>query len=200
MYTPGEAFDLTSGGTRPHQWAAKKREVGKTLGGRRALDLREAERLAADLMRRHGLTDKGWALRFNNRRKALGIAVKHRGKRWIGLSLPFVRLNPPENVREVVLHEIAHALRGVEHGHDRQWRLIARSIGASGRSWYGEPIIVPKGIGRWVCDVCGSSSEIYRKPKSGVRYSCRQCLRRHGDTRANHFRFAMKLIYYSGRR
>jgi predicted SprT family Zn-dependent metalloprotease len=158
----------------------------------------DAERLAGRLMRKHKLTSKGWILRFNNRRNPLGIAFEHGRKRWIGLSLPFVLSNTPDKVEEVVLHEIAHVLRGVEYGHDQWWRLIARSIGASGRRKHTKSISRMRAIGRWVCGYCSSHSEVSRRPKSGVRYACRQCLDKHGDTKANQSRFAMKLFYYAG--
>ena len=157
----------------------------------------KAERLAKVLMEKHGLTVKGWKLRFNNRTSALGIAVdKGKGKKWVGLSLPFIRINTKRIVREAILHEIAHALRGVSHGHDLVWRQLARSIGASGKTQFCDSINRPQGIGRWLCGHCKFTSYIYRKPKNRARYACRKCLREHGDTRLNQTRFTMKLEYY----
>lgn len=36
--------------------------------------------------------------------------------------------------KDVVLHEIAHALVGVRHGHDAVWRRMARTLGATPRA------------------------------------------------------------------
>src|SRR4030095_8012406 len=61
----------------------------------------------------------------------------------------------------------------------------------------GKRIVMPKGIGRWICDACGWAAEIYRRPKPRVRYSCRNCLHKHGDTRINNLRFSMRLDYFT---
>lgn len=161
----------------------------------------DAQRLAIYLMAKHGLTDKGWKFRFNKRLTAAGRATEKRaGEKWIELSIMFVEVNPEESVKETILHEIGHALRGVKYGHDLRWKLIVRSIGGSGNTYCNNSTIQPKGIGRWLCSACGSSKEIHRKPKDGVRYSCAKCLRKRGRTRVNIARFELKLEYYAERR
>ena len=70
-------------------------------------------------MTRHGL--HGWAFRFNRCKQAMGLCVYHR--RSIELSIYFVeRDNPVEEIRDTILHEIAHALVGPGHGHDKVWK------------------------------------------------------------------------------
>jgi predicted SprT family Zn-dependent metalloprotease len=149
----------------------------------------KAERMAVQLMKRHGLTDKGWAFRFNFRIGSVGRATNDNGKKFIELSLPIVEVNQEEIINDVLLHEIGHAKRGIGHKHDSKWRSITKSIGGSGIEFWdvssscaAKSIVMPKGIGQWVCDNCSWSSEIYRRPKPRVRYSCRNChsiMRRH---------------------
>jgi predicted SprT family Zn-dependent metalloprotease len=92
------------------------------------VDLDSAAALALRLMKRHGLTD--WTLVFDNAKTRAGVCRYDR--RQIGLSQPLTRFHVDEEVRDTILHEIAHALVGPNHGHDKVWRLKAREIGSTG--------------------------------------------------------------------
>jgi hypothetical protein len=72
----------------------------------------QARAKAYMLMVEHGLF--GWKLRFNNSRDFLGLCCP--GMQWIALSALYVEHNPWSCVRDTVLHEIAHALTGPDHG------------------------------------------------------------------------------------
>jgi hypothetical protein len=71
-------------------------------------DLAAVARWAEAVMLSFGLA--GWRFRFNKRLTSLGLCGH--GRRTIELSVHLVRRNPPEEVRETLLHEIAHALVG----------------------------------------------------------------------------------------
>lgn len=90
------------------------------------MDLEAARVLAGDLLRRHPeLSD--WRVTFSRRsRRTLGLC-RHRHK-VIQLSVPFVRLNDAGEVRDVTLHEVAHALVGPGHGHGEAWKAMARRV------------------------------------------------------------------------
>jgi hypothetical protein len=92
------------------------------------VDLDAAATLALRLMKRHGLTD--WTLVFDNAKTRAGVCRHER--RQIGLSQPLTRLHADEEVRDTILHEIAHALVGPEHGHDGVWHAKARALGSTG--------------------------------------------------------------------
>ena len=81
------------------------------------MDLPAARHLAETLLAEHGLStaDPPWTFRFNRRKRALGTC--HYGPRRIELSSHFVVANDPDEVRDTVLHEIAHALAGPMAGH-----------------------------------------------------------------------------------
>jgi predicted SprT family Zn-dependent metalloprotease len=136
--------------------------------GKHGLDLNEARHLAAGLMDRHRLT--GWRLSFDNAKTRAGAC--HSERREITLSRPLIILYSPEQVTATVLHEIAHALAGSGHGHDRVWRTIARRIGYSGGRCL--PADAPQVDGPWV-GVCGAGhrTTAHRRPVR-VR-SCPQC-------------------------
>ena len=85
------------------------------------------QRLALALMHEHGLTD--WRFRFDHARQRLGAC--HFASREITLSNHYVTQNDLADIRNTVLHEIAHALCGPGVGHSGQWKATARRIGAS---------------------------------------------------------------------
>ncbi|GAA2635210.1 SprT-like domain-containing protein [Paractinoplanes durhamensis] len=132
------------------------------------MDLTEARRLASGLIARHGL--RGWRLVFDNAKTRAGVCRFDRKE--IGLSRPLVALYDVEQVTETVLHEVAHALAGPRHGHDRVWRATARRIGSTGERCM--PADAPSVDGPWV-GVCpaGHRATAQRRP---IRVkSCRAC-------------------------
>ena len=123
------------------------------------MDLTQARELAATLMTRHRLT--GWRLVFDDAKTRAGVCRPDR--REIGLSRALTHLHSPEQVTDTVLHEIAHALAGPGHGHDRKWRLIAQRIGCSGERCM--PPDAPTIDGDWVgtC-AAGHRTTAHRRP------------------------------------
>ncbi|MEU4242471.1 SprT-like domain-containing protein [Actinoplanes sp. NPDC026619] len=123
------------------------------------MDLSEARRLASGLMAEHGL--RGWRLVFDNAKTRAGVCRYDRKE--IGLSRPLISLYDVEVVTETVLHEIAHAMAGPRHGHDRVWRATARRLGCSGRRCM--PADAPSVDGPWV-GLCpaGHRTTAHRRP------------------------------------
>lgn len=134
-----------------------------------------ARDMALELLQKHGLTD--WRFRFNRRKCELGLC--RYGPRFIELSIHFVARNGPEAVRETLLHEIAHALVGPEHGHDAAWRSKCREIGARPERVCHDAAMPP---GRWQarCGGCGRTHHRHRRPKHLRGWHCRHCGREQG--------------------
>ena len=77
------------------------------------MNLFEASILARSLMSEHGLAD--WGFAFDHARRRFGACNYTR--RRITLSRPLTLLNGIDEVRDTILHEIAHALcPGDKHG------------------------------------------------------------------------------------
>lgn len=123
------------------------------------MDLDDARSLALGLMAEHGL--RGWTLVLDRAKTRAGVC--RAGRREIGLSRALTALHPPEQVRDTVLHEIAHALVGPGHGHDAVWRATAVRIGGTGQRCV--PADAPKVEGPWV-GVCpaGHRTSAHRRP------------------------------------
>ncbi|WP_367880385.1 SprT-like domain-containing protein [Schaalia sp. 19OD2882] len=99
----------------------------------------------------------------------------HHGDRRITLSAPLTRLYDEPTVREVVLHEVAHALVGPMHVHDALWRAKARQVGASPRASLDRGLPSPEGDWAGTCPRCGAVKHLFRSPQRVV--SCGSCSR-----------------------
>ena len=89
------------------------------------MNLFEAQELAIFLMKKHLLLD--WTFNWNNRKSSFGLCSYR--KKSIQLSKVLTAVRPEEDVRNTILHEIAHALVGSGHGHNDVWRNMCYRIG-----------------------------------------------------------------------
>src|SRR5436853_7647176 len=106
---------------------------------RSCVNLYEAAHLARELLKQYGLHD--WQFAFDHARRRFGRCdYTHR---QITLSKTLTFLNPIEEVRDTILHEIAHALTpGANHG--PRWRAMCRQIGARpARCFAEEQVVTP---------------------------------------------------------
>lgn len=132
------------------------------------MDLAAALRLARDLMDEHGLS--GWDLAFDRAKVRAGAC--HFRDRRITLSRHLTLAHAPEQVRETVLHEVAHALVGPRHGHDQVWRARARALGATGDRCYSADL--PSVPGRWL-GRCAAGHEVQRHRRPSTVLLCTRC-------------------------
>lgn len=139
--------------------------------------------LALKLMEAHEL--EGWSFRWDGALRQAGIC-DHRN-REIRLSARLMAIWPIEDCRDIILHEIAHAIAGSRAGHGLQWRAVCRKIGARPERNYdsNQPSIPSKYIG-----TCPNGHEIERDrlTKAARGGSCDRCSNRY-DAR---FRFTWK--------
>jgi predicted SprT family Zn-dependent metalloprotease len=142
------------------------------------MKLTEAQELAVSLMDKHSLLDKGWYFEYDNAKRRFGCCYYYQRK--ITLSSVLCELNKEKDVRDVILHEIAHALVGPGHGHSDIWRSKAIEIGCSGfrckseRTHEGYVRTPSKYIA--TCNTCGTNTFRNRLPKRQV--SCGKCSNR----------------------
>ena len=123
------------------------------------MQLDQARTLATTLLARHGLP--GWRVVFDNAKTRAGVCRFDRHE--IGLSRVLTRLHTDDEVRDTVLHEIAHALVGAGHGHDAVWRAQARAIGCSGLRCVSETAARAPAPWRGSCPA-GHQVSRYRQP------------------------------------
>ncbi len=132
------------------------------------MDLLAAHDLATQLLTQHGLHD--WTVAYDNAKRRAGQCRFH--DRVVSLSAGLTRLHDEAEVRDTVLHEIAHALAGAQAGHGPVWREVAAAIGCSARRCVSPD--APRLPGAWL-GVCpaGHTVERHRRPERVL--TCPQC-------------------------
>ena len=142
------------------------------------MNLIKTEKLANELLKKHGLINKGWRFEFDNATRRFGCC-KYRSKR-ITLSKKLTELNDEENVLDTILHEIAHALTPSHH-HDSVWRAKALEIGCDGNRCYSsDEVVTPESKYIAKCSGCGMIHKKHRQPKNIS--SCGKCDRKYNPT------------------
>lgn len=134
-----------------------------------SMELSTAATLAKSMLQQFGLN---YTFQFDRGRRRFGYCDGV--EKVISLSAPLTTLNTEETVRGVVLHEIAHALVGNRHGHDRTWRAKLLEIGGDGKRCYKrEAVVMPPPKYSATCGVCQTVYSKYRRPR-GSRI-CTKC-------------------------
>jgi predicted SprT family Zn-dependent metalloprotease len=136
------------------------------------MNLYAARDLAVTLMRQYGLHD--WTFRFDHARRRFG-SCRYKA-RVITLSRHLTFLNPQEQVRDTILHEIAHALTPGD-GHGGRWKRTCREIGATPTRCYTDQEVVspPRRAARYEigCRRCGWWHDRHRRTRR--KLVCRTC-------------------------
>lgn len=128
----------------------------------------ETFKIAAELLNKHGLLDRGWYIIFDNAKRRLG-RCSFRDKE-IRISKNYLEILNKEEIIDTILHEIAHALVGPDHGHGNVWKKKAKEIGCNGERIYKGTIKVKtKYFG--TCPNCGVQTNRHRR----TRIACRVC-------------------------
>ena len=138
------------------------------------MEINSAYSLAIDLMAnpKHDLLSKGWSFRFDRAKRRFGCCFYSRKE--ITLSLELVKLNSEDEIRNTILHEIAHALVGKGHGHNWVWKMKAKEIGCTAERCYSsDKVNCVKGKYVAVCVGCGKEHYKHRKPRRTS--SCGKC-------------------------
>jgi predicted SprT family Zn-dependent metalloprotease len=129
-------------------------------------------RIWADALIRLHL-DPSWTFGYDNARTRAGLC--NYDKRRITVSRLLAARYDDDEIHQVLLHEVAHALAGAGAGHGPRWKTISREIGYEGKRLHGGAIADE--LAPWV-GTCpnGHVHHRYRRPTRTV--SCARCSRR----------------------
>jgi len=142
------------------------------------MEKEKALNLALNLMNEHGLFINRWQFQWCEGKRLFGYC--NNTKKIISLSLPLTELNSEEQVKDTILHEIAHALAPVGEGHGRIWKSICVKIGANPtRCYSSKDVTKPKANYVRVCTTCNVEHQAYRKSRRKV--ACGACCKKYNE-------------------
>lgn len=140
-------------------------------------DLARVTAWAEALIRLH-LDPAVWSFGFDHAKRRAGLCnfTAHR----ISVSRYLAARFEDDEVHQVLLHEVAHALAGPAAGHGPAWRAIAASIGYEGGRLHDGG--VAEELAPWV-GRCPAGHEHHRFRRPTKQHSCGRCSR--GFSRAH---------------
>lgn len=147
--------------------------AGLTLRDPAEAKLDQVRRMAIQLIEYHL---NGWTFAWDRSSRRYG-QCRH-GHREIGISRAQAISNPIDTTRDVVLHEIAHALVGHGAGHGPVWRAKCAEIGLIVSNRYVKVDVMPPGSWVGTCPN-GHTTNKYRRPRNADRLACTLCCRAH---------------------
>lgn len=136
----------------------------------------EIKALAYSEMKKHEVPYE-WRFDFDNACARAGAC--HYFHKKITLSKRLVGKWTMSQIRDTILHEIAHVLAGRIHGHDDVWKATAARIGCSGRVCYSDVFVEPKfilycGCGRMMIYRYRYSKQVF-SPNYKSKQRCKLC-------------------------
>jgi len=136
---------------------------------------------AQTLLKKHGLADEGWTFKISTTKRRMG-ACDYNSKQ-IEVSAYFLN-SPQEELTDVLLHEIAHALVGPKNGHNYVWKAKCREIGANPSRTYETVKVVNTAQYNYVlrCPRCKREWKRYRLKRSLIGNAiCPTCTDEKGE-------------------
>jgi predicted SprT family Zn-dependent metalloprotease len=125
---------------------------------------------AEALIRLH--LDPSWTFAFDNARTRAGLCSYD--KKRISVSRLLAARYDDDEIHQVLLHEVAHALAGAGAGHGPRWKKVARELGYEGKRLHGGAIADE--LAPWIGH-CPSGHVHYRYKRPTRVVSCANCSR-----------------------
>ncbi len=146
-------------------------------------DLARVTRWANALIALH-LDPAEWSFGFDSAKTRAGLC-NYREKRITVSKYLAIRFEDDE-IHQVLLHEVAHAMAGVRVGHGPKWRSIAREIGYVGKRTHDGS--VADELAPWI-GTCPQGHELYRYRRPTRAMACGKCSRRFDPANVIYWRY-----------
>ena len=114
-----------------------------------------------------------WSFGFDTAKTRAGLCDYQ--KRRITVSRYLATRFEDDEIHQVLLHEVAHALAGKRAGHGPAWRGVARELGYVGKRTHDGT--VADELAPWL-GTCPAGHELYRYRRPTRPMSCGKCSRR----------------------
>lgn len=123
--------------------------------------------------------DRSWSFGFDNAKTRAGLC-DYTAKR-ITVSRHLAARYQDDEIHQVLLHEVAHALAGTRAGHGPRWKAVAAGLGYEGKRLHDGAIA--EDLAPWVgtCPA-GHVHHRYRRPTRAL--ACGRCSRQFDEANA----------------
>ncbi len=116
--------------------------------------------------------DPSWSFAFDNAKTRAGLC-NYTDQR-ISVSRHLAERYDDDEIHQVLLHEVAHALAGTRAGHGPRWKAVAAELGYEGKRLHGGAIASE--LATWV-GTCPGGHQHYRYRKPARALACGKCAR-----------------------
>lgn len=117
--------------------------------------------------------DPGWTFAFDSAKTRAGLC--NYTSRTISVSRYLASRYEDDEIHQVLLHEVAHAIAGTRAGHGPKWKAIAADLGYEGKRLHdGE---IANELAPWVGS-CPAGHVHYRYRRPTRALACGRCARR----------------------
>ncbi len=116
--------------------------------------------------------DPSWSFGFDNAKTRAGLC-NYTAKR-ITVSKYLAARYEDDEIHQVLLHEVAHALAGTRAGHGATWKRLAKEIGYEGTRLHDGAIA--NELAPWV-GLCPAGHEHFRYKRPARPLACGRCSR-----------------------
>ncbi len=149
----------------------------------RVADLSRVRRWADALIVLH-LDSTAWSFGFDSAKTRAGLC-DYRAKRITVSKYLAIRFEDDE-IHQVLLHEVAHAMAGARSGHGPKWKAIATELGYVGKRTHDGT--VADELAPWI-GLCPQGHELFRYRKPTRPMSCARCSKRFDQANLITWRF-----------
>ena len=116
--------------------------------------------------------DDSWSFGFDNAKTRAGLC--NYTARRITVSRYLAARFEDDDIHQVLLHEVAHAVAGTRAGHGAKWKSVAKDLGYEGKRLHDGEIATE--LAPWV-GTCPAGHVHYRYRKPARMLSCGKCSR-----------------------
>jgi len=118
--------------------------------------------------------DRSWTFGFDNAKTRAGLC--NYTDKHISVSRYLAARYEDDEIHQVLLHEVAHAIAGTRAGHGAKWRAVAAELGYEGKRLHDGAIADE--LAPWV-GTCPAGHVHYRYRKPTRPLACGKCSRRY---------------------
>ena len=117
--------------------------------------------------------DPTWSFGFDNAKTRAGLC--NYTDKHISVSRYLAARYEDDDIHQILLHEVAHAMAGTRAGHGPKWKSVAKELGYEGKRLHDGP--VADDLAPWV-GACPAGHVHYRYKRPQRQLACGKCSRR----------------------